>query len=216
MNYGFGVYNDAGALQIDSENKTTLFADIREISGLTDIGYYNIDNPFGGSYPFGFLKIDDSPKPGYLHWFRLNQGAFAMPGAASFQNNSGHIIRTTRNLGIDSGYLDVRNANGDLIWSARSANRVPRIRGFIDLPANSSVDNDVISFTPGFNPWILMNCVPGAISDDGEVTGYSGLIIRWTGSQIQVKYVRKYQNSFSQAFGGRGGLRIPYALFPGY
>jgi hypothetical protein len=48
MSYGFEVYNDAGALQIDSDNKTTLFSDIRNIDGLTDNGYYKIDNPFGG------------------------------------------------------------------------------------------------------------------------------------------------------------------------
>lgn len=216
MTYGFEVYNDAGALQLDSENKTTLFSDIRDISGLTDIGYYAIDNPFGGKYPFGFLKPADTPTPGYLHWFRLNAGAFAMPGAWSFQNNSGQIIRTTRNLSVESGYLDVMNGIGDLIWSAKSANRVPRIRGFIDLPANSPVDSQVISFTPGFNPWILLNATPGNISDDGETVGYSGLLIRWTGSQIQVKYARQRQKSFSESFGGRGGLRIPYALFPGY
>lgn len=37
MSYGFEVYNDAGALQIDSDNKTTLFSDIRNIDGLTDL-----------------------------------------------------------------------------------------------------------------------------------------------------------------------------------
>lgn len=216
MSYGFEVYNDAGALQLESDNKSTLFSDIRNITGVTDAGYYNIKNPFGGGYPFGFLKTDDQPTPGYLHWFRLNTDAFAMPGAWSFQNNSGQIIRTTRNLSMESGYLDVWNANGELVWSAKSANRVPRIRGFIDLPANSPVDNQVVSFTPGFNPWILMNAVPGNISDDGEVVGYSGLIIKWTGAQIQVQYVRNKQNSFAQTFVGRGGLRIPYALFPGY
>ncbi len=216
MSYGFEVYNDAGALQIDSDNKTTLFSDIRNIDGLTDNGYYKIDNPFGGSYPFGFLKPADTPVPGYLYWFRLNAGAFAMPGAFSFQNGSGQIIRTTRNLGVESGYLDVMNGNGDLIWSAKSASRVPRVRGFIDLPANSPVDSQIVSFSTGFNPWILMNMVPGNISDDGESTGYSGLLIKWTGSEIQVKYTSKYQKNFSQSFGGRGGLKIPYAYFQGY
>ncbi|ULI52979.1 hypothetical protein HUZ42_26240 (plasmid) [Klebsiella pneumoniae] len=175
-----------------------------------------MDNPFGGSYPFGFLKPADTPVPGYLYWFRLNAGAFAMPGAFSFQNGSGQIIRTTRNLGVESGYLDVMNGNGDLIWSAKSASRVPRVRGFIDLPANSPVDSQIVSFSPGFNPWILMNMVPGNISDDGESTGYSGLLIKWTGSEIQVKYTSKYQKTFSQSFGGRGGLKIPYAYFQGY
>lgn len=213
MTIGFEVYNDAGALQIDSDNRTTLFSDVRDITGVTDIGYYYIPNPFGGDYPFGFLKPSDTPAPGYLHWFQLNPGAFCMPGALSFQNNSGRLIRTSRNIGIESGFLDVSDSQGNLVWSAKSADRAPRIKGFIDLPANANVDNQVISFTPGFNPWILLNSVPGNISDDGEVTGYSGLVIKWTGSQIQVKYVYKYQNNFANSFGKRGGLKIPYAIF---
>lgn len=213
MTIGFEVYNDAGALQIDSDNRTTLFSDVRNITGVTDTGYYHIPNPFGGDYPFGFLKPSDMPAPGFLHWFQLNPGAFCMPGALSFQNNSGRLIRTSRNIGIESGFLDVRDSQGNLVWSAKSADLAPRIKGFIDLPANANVDNQVISFTPGFNPWILLNSVPGNISDDGEVTGYSGLVIKWTGSQIQVKYVNKYQNNFANSFGKRGGLKIPYAIF---
>jgi hypothetical protein len=74
MSYGFEVYNDAGALQIDSDNKTTLFSDIRNIDGLTDNGYYKIDNPFGGNTRLVF-KASRHATPGYLYWFRLNAGA---------------------------------------------------------------------------------------------------------------------------------------------
>ncbi|WP_410505187.1 hypothetical protein [Klebsiella pneumoniae] len=105
MSYGFEVYNDAGALQIDSDNKTTLFSDIRNIDGLTDSGYYQINNPFGGSYPFGFLKPSDMPVPGYLYWFRLNAGAFAMPGAFSFQNGSDKSSGQLETLGLKVGIL---------------------------------------------------------------------------------------------------------------
>jgi hypothetical protein len=61
-----------------------------------------------------------------------------------------------------------------------------------------------------------MNAVPGNISDDGTVTGYSGVIIRWTGSELQARYVSKYQNTFANSFGKRVGLRIPYAQFADY
>lgn len=44
MSYGFEVLNDAGAVMVDSDNRTTLFADIRNITGTTDNGYYMIKN----------------------------------------------------------------------------------------------------------------------------------------------------------------------------
>ena len=59
-----------------------------------------------------------------------------------------------------------------------------------------------------------MNMVLGNISDDGESTGYSGLLIKWTGSEIRVKYTSKYQKTFSQSFGGRG-VKNPLCLLPG-
>jgi len=216
MSYGFELFNDAGAVMVDSDNRTTLFSDIRNITGLTDIGYYQVKNPFGGDYPFGFLPSNSWPQPGYLYWYQLNPGAFAMPGAWCFQNNSGRIIRTSRNVAIQSGYLDVLNASGQLVWSAKSAELAPRIRGFIDLPTNSPVDSSTVSFNVNFNPWILMNALPGNISDDGAVVGYSGLITKWTGTQIQCRYVSKKQPTYAQSFGVRGGLRVPYAQFTNY
>lgn len=216
MAMGFEVYNSAGALQVDSQHRNTLVSDVRNITGLTDIGYYMIKNPFGGDYPFGFLKPADNPVPGYLYWVQLNPGAFCFPGAQSFQNNSGRILRTSRSVPIQSGYLDVLDPNGNLVWSAKSANLAPRIRGFLELKPNSNVDNVTVSTSPGFNPWFLMNAVPGNISDDGTVNGYSGVIIRWTGSELQARYVSKYQNTFANSFGKRVGLRIPYAQFADY
>lgn len=144
MSYGFELFNNAGAVMVDSDNRTTLFSDIRNITGLTDVGYYQVKNPFGGDYPFGFLPNNSWPQPGYLYWYQLNPGAFAMAGAWCFQNNSGRIIRTSRNVAIQSGYLDVLNASGQLVWSAKSAELAPRIRGFIDLPANSPVDSSTV------------------------------------------------------------------------
>lgn len=112
MSYGFEVYNDAGALQIDSGQANNTFSDIRNIDGLTDSGYYQINNPFGGSYPFGFLKPSDMPVPGYLYWFRLNAVPSPCLAAFNFQNGSGQIIRTTRNSRVESGYPgDVMNGN---------------------------------------------------------------------------------------------------------
>ncbi|MGQ0422444.1 hypothetical protein ACT4US_31230, partial [Bacillus sp. HC-Mk] len=67
------------------------------------------------------------------------------------------------------------DSSGNIIWSAVSASKMPRVVGFFDVPANYDLQNNTFSITPGFNPWILVNNCPGNLSDDGETVGYSGL-----------------------------------------
>ncbi|MGQ7172706.1 hypothetical protein ACUOCP_46010, partial [Escherichia sp. R-CC3] len=76
------------------------------------------------------------------------------------------------------------------------------------------LQNNTFSITPGFNPWILVNNCPGNLSDDGETVGYSGLALKWTGSQLQGRYISSNQRNWSQTMQGRG-LRIPIARFVG-
>jgi hypothetical protein len=115
---------------------------------------------------------------------------------------------------MQSGYLDVFDTGGNLIWSAASASKMPRVVGFFDVPANYDLQNNTLSVSLSFNPWILVNNCPGNLSDDGTVTGYSGIVLKWTGSQLQGRYISKNQRSWSQTFQGRG-LRIPIAQFVG-
>jgi hypothetical protein len=76
------------------------------------------------------------------------------------------MIRTTRNIGMQSGYLDVFDSAGNLIWSAASASKMPGLLVF-DVPANYDLQNNTFALNLSFNPWILVNNCPGNLSDDG-------------------------------------------------
>ncbi|HDR2410165.1 TPA: hypothetical protein QCH83_002322, partial [Enterobacter bugandensis] len=135
-------------------------------------------------------------------------------GADLLEDNAGSMIRTSRNVGMQSGYLDVFDSAGNLIWSAASASKMPRVVGFFDVPANYDLQNNTFAINLSFNPWILVNNCPGNLSDDGTVVGYSGIVLKWTGSQLQGRYITKNQRNWSQTLQGRG-LRIPIAQFVG-
>jgi len=211
---GFQSFNAAGALQVDGTYKPAMISQLSGLGGMTDQGYYQITNPFGDAYAFGFLPPNFYPNPS-TRWVRLNAGAFCFPGADSFQPNSGQMMISTTSEGVSSGYLDVFDGAGSLIWSAASAAAVPRIIDFIDVPAGFDLQANTYVKSVSFQPWFLQNACPGNISDDGSVVGYSGVIIQWNGSQIQARYVSKNQNSYMSAIGSIG-LKIPLAYFTGY
>ncbi|MCK7419793.1 hypothetical protein [Enterobacter asburiae] len=210
---GFEVYNSAGKLLVDSQNRSTLFYDQRSLGAVTEKGFYRVDSPFGDGSTLGFTQ-QQFWNDGNLRWLQLDANKYGLPGADLLEDNAGRMIRTTRNIGMQSGYLDVFDAGGNLIWSAVSASKMPRVVGFFDVPASYDLQNNTFTINPGFNPWILINNCPGNLSDDGGATGYSGIALRWTGSQLQGRYISKNQRNWSQILQGRG-LRIPIAQFVG-
>ncbi|EMB4326658.1 hypothetical protein RJ492_005326 [Pluralibacter gergoviae] len=211
MPYGFIVRNQYGAIVIDSEHRHTVFYDKRPAT-LTDVGAYDGKTPFGKIVELGFLNSNYWPGEGFLHWIRFSPGSWGLPGAWMFKPNGVEIIRTSRTQPIQSGNLNVRNGSGELIWSDISSYDMPRIKGFIH--PTFDVDNNVQGLQPGFNPWILLNNIPGNLSDDGEgVMGYSGLFMRWDGATLQYKWQQQYQKSFRDTFSNREILNIPYATF---
>lgn len=210
---GFEVYNSAGKLLVDSQNRSTLFYDQRSLGAVTEKGFYRVDSPFGDGSTLGFTQ-QQFWNDGNLRWLQLDTNKYGLPGADLLEDNAGRIIRTTRNIGMQSGYLDVFDAGGNLIWSAASASKMPRVVGFFDVPASYDLQNNTFTINLGFNPWILINNCPGNLSDDGGATGYSGIALRWTGSQLQGRYISKNQRNWSQTLQGRG-LRIPIAQFVG-
>lgn len=210
---GFQVWNDAGVLTIDSDNRHTIFSSIAAPS-LWDVGAAGASTPFGNLSELGWLPEPNYPKENFLYWFRLNTGAWCFPGAWMFKQGTFQIIATSRTQALTSGILDVYNASGSLIWSAVSAQQMPRTQQI--LRVTSAPDNTVASTTPGFSPWVLMGACPGNYSLDEVAQGYSGMVFRWTGSQLQYAWIRQNQPStFAATFGGRGGLNIPLAIFPG-
>lgn len=210
---GFEVYNSAGKLLVDSQNRSTLFYDQRSLGAVTEKGFYRVDSPFGDGSTLGFTQ-QQFWNDGNLRWLQLDANKYGLPGVDLLEDNAGRMIRTTRNIGMQSGYLDVFDAGGNLIWSAASASKMPRVVGFFDVPASYDLQNNTFTINLSFNPWILVNNCPGNLSDDGGATGYSGIALKWTGSQLQGRYISKNQRNWSQTLQGRG-LRIPIAQFVG-
>lgn len=210
---GFEVYNSSAKLLIDSDNRSTMFYDQRSMGAVTDKGFYQIDSQFGDGSTLGYTQ-QQFWNDGRLRWLQLATNKYGLPGADIMEDNAGSMVRTARNIPMQSGYLDVFDGSGNLIWSAASASKMPRVTSFFEVPAGFDFQNNTISITPGFSPWILVNNCPGNLSDDGTVTGYSGVIFKWTGSQLQGRYISKNQRTWSQAVQGRG-IRIPLAQFVG-
>ncbi|QPJ98885.1 hypothetical protein IDM36_13140 [Enterobacter mori] len=210
---GFEVYNSNNKLLIDSNNRSTLFYDIRNIGAATDVGSYSVDSPFGTGSTLG-STMPAFWSDGTLRWLQLSPGKYGFPGADMLESSAGRMIRTSRKIGMESGYLDVFNGSGNLIWSAVSASKMPRVVGFFDVPPGYDLQNNTFAVSVAFNPWILVNNCPGNLSDDGEVVGYSGVMLKWTGSQLLGRYISKNQKNWSQTLQSKG-IRIPLAQFVG-
>ncbi|MGQ7173018.1 hypothetical protein ACUOCP_48345, partial [Escherichia sp. R-CC3] len=80
-------------------------------------------------------------------WLQLGTNKYGLPGADLLEDNAGSMIRTARNIGMQSGYLDILDSSGNIIWSAVSASKMPRVVGFFDVPANYDLQNNTFIIT---------------------------------------------------------------------
>ncbi|WP_397321908.1 hypothetical protein [Pantoea agglomerans] len=209
---GYQVWNSAGALVIDSDFKGTYYQDAVNYAGITDIGYYDISCQLGNSTDMGHVSasvpLDDS-----LRWFKPNNNAkMLFTGPDWMTGNAGSMARTRSDMPVESGYRDIFNSAGQLVWSAVMAAKIPRILGFFDVPANFDLDNTVYSQYIGTNTWFLISSVPGGnISDDGSVTGFSGPFFRFINGTLQCQWVNKNQQAWANTLKPYG-MRIPYGI----
>lgn len=213
---GFQVYNSAGALTIDSNNKSVVTSQLKAMGNLSDTGFYQINSAFGNGSTLGFLQDNFFPDQG-LRWFQIqNDGRYCFAGARLYEAGSGRFMISSNTNGISSGYLDVYDAGGQLIWSAASAGSMPRVQGFFSVPAGYDLSNALTLNTSFANPWICISQCPGNISDGGTATGYSGLLIRRNNStSFTLQYVNSKQKPYSTAM-GNNGLNIALCSFTGY
>ncbi|EPE1587081.1 hypothetical protein ACSGVW_001482 [Escherichia coli] len=213
---GFQCYNSAGKLTIDSDNRAIVMSSVKAMGSLSDIGYYTINSSFGNGSTLGYLALNFFPNTG-LRWFQLQtNGKYCFPGASMYEAGSGRFMLSNNTTALTSGYLDVRNSAGTLIWSAASAATMPRIRGFFTIPAGHNLGTALTLTTPFADPWICISQCPGNISDDGATTGYSGIMIRRNSStSFTLQYVNKNQMTYAQAMGS-AQVQIALASFTGY
>lgn len=213
---GFEVYNSNGALTIDSNNKSIVMSTVKAMGGLTDTGFYRFNSALGDGSVLGFLPSDFFPAEG-LRWFQPQvDGSYCFPGASLYQANTGRFMICSNTTAIQSGYLDVFDAAGQLIWSAASAGTMPRIMDFFTVPSSHDLATTLTLNTKFADPWICISQCPGNVSDDGTVGGYSGIMIRRLSStQFQLQYINRNQKSYRTAM-GNSGVQIALAYFTGY
>lgn len=216
---GFELYNANGALTIDSTNKSIMTGGLKAMGNLEDFGYYTgIKTAFGDGGQLGALNANVIVNQNTTqYWFQIQtNGGWCFPGALMFQRNIGRFMTSTHTANPVSGYLDVRNAAGQLIWSAASAGTMPRIRGFLTAPPTADLSTALTVTVPFADPWFCFSQCPGNVSDDGEVLGYSGLVIRRNNStSFSIQYINQYQRTYRQAM-GNNGFQIALASFTGY
>lgn len=216
---GFEVYNSDGALTIDSTNKSILTGGVKAMGTLTDQGYYTgFTCAFGNGGALGSLNANIiTNRNTTQYWFQIQtNGGWCFPGAGMFQPGIGRFMTSSQTGTISSGYLDVYNASGSLVWSAVSAATMPRIRDFFTVPAATDLSTAITVTTSFADPWFCWSQCPGNLSDDGETIGYSGLVIRRNSStSFSLQYVSKNQKTYRQAM-GNNGFSIALASFTGY
>ena len=213
---GFQLYNSAGALTIDSQNKSVVVSTVKAMGSLEVIGDSRIVSDFGNGSTLGALPYPFFPESG-LKWFQFfTDGSYCFPGASMYEQGTGRFMICSNTTPIQSGYLDVFDAAGNLIWSAASAGTMPRISDFITVPPSHDLKNALTVNTVITNPWICISQCPGNYSTDGTTSGYSGIVIKRNSStSFSIQYINRFQKTYQQAMGGNG-IRIALASFTGY
>lgn len=212
---GFEVFNESGSVMINSDQKHTIMHS-SYTPAMLNTGDYDLATPFGNISELAYLQGGSMRQDGYLHWVQFTGGNWGFPSSNMFQPGSIRVIRTTRNMAFPSGVLDVFDGNGELIWSAVGAATMPRVTGFLEVDGGWPLEGNVASVSPGYNPFFLWDACAGEMSTDGVVSGYSGNLMRWTGSELQTTWIKRNQRGFNDIFSGRGSLKIPIAKFLGW
>ncbi|CAH3649952.1 hypothetical protein AI2618V1_1909 [Serratia marcescens] len=210
---GFQAYNTYGNIVVDSEQKGTVISSLIP-QGNVEVTGYLIPTAFGDGRSLGYMVSDILFQPGLL-WCRFTRDSYCFPGAELFEPNSVQFMRTSVNGTVQSGYLDVFNGQGNLIWSAASAGTMPRVFDHLVIPQGYNLQGQVISKNLGWSPWFLLSGLPGNVSESTESMGFSGFLLRYTNGNIQVTYAAQYQDGYPQAT-NQQLLRIPLAVFTGY
>lgn len=155
---GFSVFNDRGELIIDSTIKNIGTVSTQPIGEI--IGWYNssvTNAPSWVDKDIGVTSLPDMGGQVPLTLLRPNDGACGC-GETYYSKNAGDLIHLRNDYSIDTGYLDVFDADGNLIWSANSAAKVPRVTKVINVTAQQIKDG-TSQFYIG-NGCLMMNGLP--------------------------------------------------------
>ena len=140
--------------------------------------------PFTQATSIGYPDIRNTLPTGTMSLFNpVDGGEFC--GKYWYAPNAGTIYHLGQEYPKQSGYLDVFDGSGNLIWSALSAKNVPRITGIFQVTAQQLLDG--ISLNVGSNPYILMNTLPSLFAPGPQGTGVRGGVFgRYSNNTLQL------------------------------
>ncbi|UYL86147.1 hypothetical protein [Acinetobacter phage vB_AbaM_CP14] len=151
---GFNVFNDRGELIIDSTVKNIGTVAVQSIGTITPSQGAARPAWFVGDLGIPKLPVIDGKIP--LTLLRPNDGCGGC-GESFYTAYGGDLIHLRQDYSVESGYLDVFDPSGNLIWSAISASKVPRVVNVINVTAQQIKDGVEVYIG---NSCIMMNGWP--------------------------------------------------------
>lgn len=215
---GFEVRNDDGIVTVNSDYTSPLFSSYVASPRMDTVG--GIDGDVPG---FGRLRelapFLDEPnaihQPGQLNWFRMPVGGWGLPGASWFVPGKVNLAKTRTDVAVQSGFMDVFDSSGKLIWSAKSAATMPRILGFLTIPPNYDLQNNTLTIAVSGTPFMPLESFMGAISEDQEGVGAkNGIVIKQQSGSVILRYINQNGKNYTQTPIYSKGYKIPYGVIP--
>lgn len=215
---GFQTRNTNGAVVLDSDDIPISVT----ASGLVNIPSQWQENPPDYNTPMGNISAMRSNNsgnndpllqndPNRLLWVKMAEGKRIWMPTGFIDLGGVWYAHTTRMTPptAESGFLDVFDGAGKRVWSAIQAAKVPRITGFLTIPPNYDLKNNIYQQAVPYSPYLLASIIPGAYSISEGVGGMEGLLFRYQNGYLQCCYAGS-----GNWVGARraNGIKIPYAI----
>ena len=215
MNSLFETYNDLGELIVSADMRHLGVVSEQEITAV-EAWYANqtLQAPSFMDKTVGIPKltlVNDVDKP--MGLFKFNEGGCAC-GSEYYSANSGKFYYCTKNYPKTSGYLDVFNDVGKLIWSAESARLVPRVTQRINISTAELHAGKTVYIG---DQLLMMNGLPSIMymAPRNSLT-VGGLYMRFSGGYLTLQFKLRSNivvvDYVNDAYGGEGLTLFLYSF----
>lgn len=178
----FVVYNENGGIIVDDTFKHIGNVAQNVITTLPTLGGFPITLSFDSVAPSWFpvttmdtQVLDLTPIEGAVPMSVLmpNSEAYGA-GRGTFSTNAGTLYCLRNDYTLSSGYLDVFDASGNLIWSASSASKVPRVTQVVHFTYQELINGKEVFI--GNNSGFMVDNILGSLDINPSPSGTSS---RW-------------------------------------
>ncbi|AGY48125.1 hypothetical protein Presley_58 [Acinetobacter phage Presley] len=134
----------------------------------------------------GYPSLRNTLPDGTITLYKpIEGGEFA--GQYWYGENQGKLVFLGEDYQKVSGYLDVYDEQGELLWSANSAKNVPRIVKAYQLDAETLIAGTTVDV--GLNPYIIMNSFPSLFAPGPMGTAVRGALFgRYENGKLQLQF----------------------------